>query len=105
MAAKAALVGAKMVRSGVVSTAATRSAVVRAPASAVRLAARAVVEALAGTVRTVSMMWTTPPENWTSWVRGLAGGFGAELVSQEGIYVGAVALTAWVTVEFMSRPE
>ena len=44
MAWKAALFGAKTVRSGVVSTASTSSALVRAPATELRPAAMAVVE-------------------------------------------------------------
>ena len=46
----------------------TRFAVVRAPASAVRFAATAVAESDSGIVRTVSMMWRTPPVNIRSWV-------------------------------------
>jgi hypothetical protein len=66
MEAKASLVGAKMVRSGVSSTALTRFVALRAPYKAVRLAARAVSEVLTGRVRTVSMIWTTPPVKLTS---------------------------------------
>jgi hypothetical protein len=41
---------------------------VRAPASAVRFAATAVAESDSGIVRTVSIMWRTPPVNIRSWV-------------------------------------
>ncbi len=65
-AAKAALVGAKMVTSFKPSTVETRFAVVKAPAREVRPAATAVLESAIGTVRTVSMTWMTPPLNLTS---------------------------------------
>lgn len=63
---KAALEGAKIVRSLRSSMAATRFAAVRAPTREVRPALIAVTLSDSGTVRTVSMMWTTPPVKFRS---------------------------------------
>jgi hypothetical protein len=52
---KASLIGAKMVRSGVESTASMRLVALRAPRRAVRFAADAVAETFSGSVRTRSM--------------------------------------------------
>lgn len=59
----------------------TRFAVVRAPASAVRLAATAVAESDSGIVRTVSMMWRTPPVKLRFWVLSVGEG---ERVESDG---------------------
>ena len=61
----AAFEGANMVTSERESTVWTRLAAVNAPASEVRFAATAVVESEAGRVRTLSMMWITPPVKFT----------------------------------------
>jgi len=61
MAEKASLEGAKIVTSIKESSVETRFAAVSAPAMDVRFAARAVPEGDWGTVRTVSIMWMTPP--------------------------------------------
>lgn len=62
---KAALLGAKMVTSARASTAETRLVLVRAPARELRPAATAVEDAFPGIVRTLSIMWTTPPVKLT----------------------------------------
>ncbi len=64
---KAAFEGAKMVTSLRLSTAGTRFTWVRAPARAVRELSTADMAGERGIVRTVSMMWITPPENMISW--------------------------------------
>lgn len=64
---KAWLVGAKTVTSGVVLTVSTRLAETRAPRTEVRPAAVAVSETELGMVRTVSIMWITPPVKLTFW--------------------------------------
>jgi len=66
IAANAALLGAKMVTSLSPSTVERRPVELRALARVVRFAARAVLEGASGMVRTVSMMWITPPLNFTS---------------------------------------
>jgi hypothetical protein len=58
---KAAFEGAKIVTSRRESTVETREACVRAPTREVRFAAEAVAASEAGMVRTVSIMWRTPP--------------------------------------------
>jgi hypothetical protein len=65
MASNAALDGAKMVTSFSPSTVATRLAIPKAPARDVRPAATVVAESDNGKVRTVSMMWITPPVKLT----------------------------------------
>jgi hypothetical protein len=67
MALNASFDGAKMVTSESELTVLTSPAAVKAPASEVRPVLMAVCAGLAGTVRTVSMTWMTPPSNWTSW--------------------------------------
>lgn len=67
MAWKAALEGAKMVTSLRESTAETRFVCVKAPAKAVSWESIAEPEAERGIVKTVSMMWITPPVNMTSY--------------------------------------
>lgn len=67
MAWKAALEGAKMVMSLRESTAVRRLVFLRAPAMAVSWESTAEVEGAMGTVRTVSIMWRTPPENMISY--------------------------------------
>ncbi len=66
MAWNAALLGAKMVRSLASSMASTKFACIRAPAVSLRPASTAVMEALAGRVRTWLMIWTTPPVKFIS---------------------------------------
>jgi hypothetical protein len=61
MAWKALFEGAKIVTSCNESRAFTSLACVRAPVRAVRFAAAAVAESDSGIVRTVSIMWITPP--------------------------------------------
>ena len=61
IASNAALLGAKTVKSLAPSMVSTRLAVVRAPATALRPAATAVVEIFWGIVSTLSMTWITPP--------------------------------------------
>lgn len=63
----AALVGAKMVKSWVQLTSATRSAVAKAETRSVNPSNVAVSETSDGTVKTVSMTWMMPPSNWISW--------------------------------------
>lgn len=65
IASNAAFEGAKIVTSERKSTVETSLAAVNAPAREVRFAATAVVESEAGRVRTVSMMWITPPVKLT----------------------------------------
>lgn len=67
MAWKAAFEGAKIVTSLRLSTAETRLVVVRAPARAVSSESMAELAGERGMVRTVSMMWITPPVNMTSY--------------------------------------
>ena len=64
---KAALEGAKMVTSWRESTVETRLASVSAPVRAVRFAAAAVAASDSGIVRTVSIMWRTPPVKLRFW--------------------------------------
>jgi hypothetical protein len=67
MASKASLEGAKMVTSERELTVGTRLAAVKAPVREVRLAAAAVEESEVGMVRTVSIIWITPPVKLIFW--------------------------------------
>lgn len=67
---KAALLGAKMVRSGVVFRASVRSVALTAPRKAVRLASWATVLTFGGMESSPSMMWMTPPLNSMFWLFG-----------------------------------
>lgn len=58
---KAALVGAKTVKSVVSSTVGTSSATFRAAKRAVRSATTAVLEINCGKVKTLSILWIRPP--------------------------------------------
>jgi hypothetical protein len=60
---KAALLGAKMVKLGVVLTASVRLVALTAPRKALRPASCAMVLTFGGIVRRLSMMWITPPSN------------------------------------------
>jgi hypothetical protein len=61
MSWKAALLGAKMVRSGVVVTASVRPVALTAPRKALRPASWATVLTFGGKVRRPSITWMTPP--------------------------------------------
>jgi hypothetical protein len=63
MSWNAALLGAKMVRSGVVLTASERLAALTAPRKALRPASWATVLTFGGIVRRPSITWMTPPSN------------------------------------------
>lgn len=65
-AAKASLDGMKTVRSGVVSTVSTRLACVRASTMPVRPASDAWADALTGSVRRESILWTIISPTWMS---------------------------------------
>jgi hypothetical protein len=67
MSWNASLLGAKMVRSGVVLTASVRLVALTAPRKALRPASWATVLTFGGIVRRPSMMWMTPPSNAMSW--------------------------------------
>lgn len=67
MAPNAALEGAKIVTSFSPLTVEIRLVALRAVANVVNPAATAVVESEVGTVRTVSIMWITPPVNLISY--------------------------------------
>lgn len=67
MAPNAALEGAKIVTSFSPLTVVIKLLALRAEASDVNPAATAVAESEAGMVRTVSMMWITPPVNLISY--------------------------------------
>jgi len=67
----AAFDGANMVTSERVSTVSTRLTADNAPAREVKFAASAVAESDAGRVRTVSMMWMTPPVKLTFCTRSV----------------------------------
>jgi hypothetical protein len=75
---------------------------VRAPASAVRFAATAVAESDSGIVRTVSIMWRTPPVNIRSWVLLVWGEKRGDR-GQWNCHEGA-RRTAVTTVLFVNKP-
>jgi len=65
---KASLLGAKMVMFGVLLTVSNKSVALMAPRRATRSAAERVSAVFSGRVRTLSMMWITPPVKLTSCV-------------------------------------
>lgn len=65
MAWNVSLLGANIVTSEKLSTVATKSAAVSAPVREVRFAVAAVPAREIGAVRTVSIMWSTPPVKLT----------------------------------------
>lgn len=77
MLANAALDGAKMVTSLSSSTVEVRLVAFNAPTIAVRPAANAVSDGDSGMVKSLSMMWMTPPVKLRSW-RNLVSNFEQE---------------------------
>ena len=63
MSSNAPLLGAKMVKSGVVLTASVRFVALTAPRKALRPASWAMTLTFGGIVRRPSMTWITPPSN------------------------------------------